>query len=108
VLQQLAGGRVIHDKEIDQLIDLDGFAAQIGALDAVVSISNTTIDVAGMLGVPTLHIHDYKYPGIWPLSGSSPWYPSMMFLYKRERSWSDVFAEAKGNLEQMMSRAASL
>jgi len=44
VLQELSGGRVIHDPEIDQMADLDGFAAQIGALDGVVAISNTTID----------------------------------------------------------------
>src|SRR5262249_20799640 len=50
VLQELAGGRVICDPEIDQLVDLDGFAAQIAALDAIVSITNTTIDMAGMLG----------------------------------------------------------
>ena len=35
------GGRVIHDTEIEQLVDLDGFAAQIAALDAAVSINNT-------------------------------------------------------------------
>ena len=52
VLQGFADGRVIHDAKIDQLVDLDGFAAQIAALDAVVSISNTTIDMAGMLGRP--------------------------------------------------------
>jgi hypothetical protein len=55
-LRELTGGRVIHDTEINQLVDLDGFAAQIAALDGVISISNTTIDMAGMLGVPTVHI----------------------------------------------------
>ena len=59
-LQEMAGGNIIHDAEIDQLIDLDGFAAQIAALDAVVSVSNTTIDMAGMLETPTLHIRGDK------------------------------------------------
>ena len=57
-LRELTGGRVIHDTEINQLVDLDGFAAQIAALDGVISISNTTIDMAGMLAVPTVHIRD--------------------------------------------------
>ena len=64
---------MIQDSEIDQLADLDGFAAQIAALDAVVSISNTTIDMAGMIGVPTVHIRDDKFSNSWPLSGPSGW-----------------------------------
>ena len=101
VLQELTGGRVIHDTEINQLADLDGFAAQIAALDAVVSISNTTIDMAGMLGVPTLHVRDDKSSAIWPRSGPSPWYPDMIFLYRERRPWPEVLAEARARLEHM-------
>ena len=100
LLERLASGRVIHDTAIDQLIDLDSFAAQIAALDAVVSISNTTIDMAGMLGAPTLHIRDDKPSAIWPQSGPSSWYPSMTFLYKQRRSWPEVFGQARSRLEQ--------
>ena len=103
MLQRLADDRVIYDREIDQLVDLDGFAAQIAALDAVVSISNTTIDMAGMLGIPTLHIRGDRGSEIWPQFGQSPWYPSMMFFYKQQRPWPEVFAEARARLEQMMS-----
>lgn len=98
---------MINDTEIDQLLDLDGFAAQIAALDAVVSISNTTIDMAGMLGTPTLHIRDDKSSQMWPLSGPSPWYPDMVFLYKQQRPWSDVFVEARSRVEQMLAAVAS-
>jgi hypothetical protein len=108
VLRGLAGERVIQDTEIDQLVDLDGFAAQIAALDAVVSISNTTIDMAGMLDAPIVHIRDDKSSQIWPLSGPSPWYPNMTFLYRQQRSWPEVFADARGRLEQIMSAAAAL
>jgi hypothetical protein len=101
-IQEFAGCRVIHDPEIDPLVDLDGFAAQISALDAVVSISNTTIDMAGMLGMPTLHVRDDKGHGIWPERGPSPWYPDMIFIYRQHRPWSEAFAEAKNRLEQMM------
>jgi hypothetical protein len=101
VLRDLAGDRVIHDPEIDQLTDLDGFAAQIAALDAIVSVSNTTIDMAGMMGRPTLHIRNDKASEIWPREGSSPWYPEMTFLYKRHRPWPETFVEARTRLEQM-------
>ena len=103
VLRALAGDRVIHDPEIDQLVDLDGFAAQIAALDAVVSVSNTTIDMAGMLGTPTVHIRNDKASEIWPREGPSPWYPAMTFLYKRHRPWPEAFVEARARLEQMLS-----
>ena len=103
VLQGLAGGRLIHDTEIDQLIDLDSFAAQVAALDAVVSIDNTTVDMAGMLGMPTLHVRDDKPFHIWPEFGASPWYPSMTFLYRRQRSWPEVFADATSQLKEMVS-----
>lgn len=103
VLQGLTGGRVIHDTDIDQLADLDGFAAQIAALDAVVSISNTTIDMAGMLDAPTLHIRGNKSTAIWPQSGPSPWYPRMVFVYQEQRPWPEVFAEARTRLEHLVS-----
>jgi hypothetical protein len=103
-LRELTGGRVIHDTEINQLIDLDGFAAQIAALDGVISISNTTIDMAGMLAVPTVHIRDDNLSSaIWPRSGPSPWYPDMIFLYRERRPWSELFAEARTRLEQVIS-----
>jgi ADP-heptose:LPS heptosyltransferase len=106
VLQDLADGPVIHDAEIDQFADLDGFAAQIAALDAIVSISNTTIDIAGMLGVPTVHICDDRFPSFWPPSSPPSWYPGMVFVYKQHRSWSDVLAEAAKRLEHMVSTPA--
>ena len=102
VFGQFAEGRLISDPKIDQLVDLDGFAAQIAALDAIVSISNTTIDMAGMLGVPTLHIRDDKGSAIWPASGPTPWYPRMTFIYKQQRPWPDLFAEVRSHLEQRL------
>ena len=104
VLQELSGGRVILDTDIDQMADLDGFAAQIAALDGVISISNTTIDLAGMLGVPTAHIRDDNLSSaIWPRTGSSPWYPDMIFVYRERRPWSEVLAEARTHLEKAIA-----
>jgi hypothetical protein len=99
------GGRIIHDPQIDQLVDLDGFAAQVAALDAVVSISNTTIDMAGMLGVPTVHVRDDAASAIWPRFGRSPWYPDMIFLYREGRVWTEVFAEARAHVENIVAAA---
>jgi hypothetical protein len=68
-----------------------------------VSISNTTIDMAGMLRAPTVHIRDDKSSQIWPESGASPWYPGMIMLYKEHRPWSEVLAEGRARLEQIIS-----
>jgi hypothetical protein len=104
ILQELAGGRIIRDPSIDQIVDLDGFAAQIAALDAVVAISNTTIDMAGMLDVPTVHIRDDNLSSaIWPRSGPTPIYPDMVMLYKQRRLWSEVLVEARAHVERMTS-----
>src|SRR3546814_6681456 len=46
-----AGIAIHDDPAIDSFRDLDGFAAQIAALDEVVTVSNTTVHVAGGLAV---------------------------------------------------------
>ena len=50
----MADGKFFHDYAIDQIASVDQFAAQIAALDAVVSITNTTIDMAASLEIPTI------------------------------------------------------
>ncbi|MEK9969475.1 MAG: tetratricopeptide repeat protein [Ferrovibrio sp.] len=47
------GAAIHHDGSIDSLSDLDGLAAQIAALDGMVSVSTTAVHLAGALGVPT-------------------------------------------------------
>ena len=51
--EEETGVRIAHDASVDQLADMDAFAAQVAAMDLVVSVSNTTVHVAGALGVPT-------------------------------------------------------
>jgi ADP-heptose:LPS heptosyltransferase len=43
---------VLVDRSVSQLSDVDGFAAQIAAMDMVVTIDNSTAHLAGALGVP--------------------------------------------------------
>ncbi len=92
----IAGDVLLRDPDIDPLADMDGFAAQIAALDIVVSVSNTTAHVAGALGKP-LHImlpkvknrHWYWFPDRTP----NPWYPSLQaFVQTKDGDWTDVIA----------------
>ena len=94
--------KIHQDEEIDSLSSLDDFAAQISALDLVISTSNTTVHLAGALGkqVWTLlpHIPDWR----WTLEREDTlWYPKMrLFRQHRIGDWSDVFQQIKLALEQ--------
>jgi len=97
--------KIHQDKEIDSLSNLDHFAAQISALDLVISTSNTTVHLAGALGkqVWTLlpHIPDWR----WTLEREDTlWYPKMrLFRQHRIGDWSDVFQQVKSALEQYLT-----
>ena len=94
--------KVYQDKEIDPLVNLDGFAAQISALDLVISTSNTTVHMAGALGkrVWTLlpHIPDWR----WTLDREDAlWYPAMrLFRQSSIGDWQDVFKRVSHALSQ--------
>lgn len=52
IADEAAAAGLLHDREIDPLVDLDGFAAQTAAMDLVVSVSNSTVHFAGALARP--------------------------------------------------------
>jgi tetratricopeptide (TPR) repeat protein len=93
---------IIVDPEVDSLSDLDGFAAQVAALDAVVTISNTTAHFAGALGVPTWVClpRGHKQLWYWFAAGDySPWYRSIRI----QRSAPGAgFIEIKQTLEMLL------
>jgi tetratricopeptide (TPR) repeat protein len=91
------GVEVVSDPAVDQLKDMDGFFAQVAAMDLVISTSSTTVHVAGALAVPTWvmlpqlnALHWY-----WFLSGdSNPFYSSLR-LFRRDEGadWPSVLQE---------------
>lgn len=97
-----AGLDVIHDPEIDSLVDLDAFAAQVAAMDLVITVSNTTAHVAGSLGVPcwTLVSAGSGQFWYWFLDREdSPWYPSLrLFRQTKPGDWSGVLGDLKAAL----------
>jgi hypothetical protein len=98
-------GEVIQDTAVDQLVDLDTFAAQVAALDAVVSISNTPAHMTGALGVPALVITGEPSPTTWPYQGeTSPWYPHTKIVRRRGRAWDAVFVDIERELSALLRR----
>lgn len=97
--------RVIYDPSVDQLKDMDRFAAQIAALDAVISISNTAAHLAGALGVPAIYLIDDRFHTDWPVFGDTvPWYPRGQVVLKLGRDWPAVLREAQKRLESILEK----
>ncbi|MEO5350588.1 MAG: tetratricopeptide repeat protein [Magnetococcus sp. YQC-3] len=90
--EKQTGVSIIHDDLVDQMKDLDAFAAQVAAMDMVVTISNTTAHFAGALGIPTLLILGEVPIWYWGASGEKcSWYPSLqLFRSQKSGDWHDV------------------
>jgi hypothetical protein len=101
ILSEAALGRFVRDPEVDQLKEMDSFASQLRAMDAIITISNTGAHLAGGLGVPTAVIRDDWFRRGWPvLSDETPWYPSIRVFGKEGRPWAGVFAAIRAWLEE--------
>ncbi len=91
-----AGIEIIHDPEIDQLQNMDDFAAQNAALDLVISISNTTCMVSAAVGTETWTLLPRGFGLYWYWfegRDTSPWFPGMtLFRQDRPGDWQGVIA----------------
>lgn len=100
-----AGHELYIDPDIDTKQDIDGFAAQISALDLVVSISNTTVHVAGAQGVPCWMLLPKTRPILWYwgyCGDTTPWYPSLRLLRNsQDDDWSDLVASTAQELARL-------
>ncbi|RAZ77257.1 hypothetical protein [Mesorhizobium atlanticum] len=98
-----APGRIVHDTSVDQLSDMDRFAAQIAALDMVVTISNTGANLAGALGVPTIVMLDDGFRLSWPAFGDTvAAYPSVRLIRKGARGWAPALQKAADLAKSIM------
>ena len=90
-------GRPIHRLPgCDPLLDMDHFAALVSALDAVVSVDNSTVHLAGALGVPTAVLLAVDSDWRWGVDGvPCPWYRSIVRLRQTTPSdWTNSVAAA--------------
>jgi len=96
-----AGISIYCDTEINPLESLDNFAAQVAALDLVITISNTTAHVAGALGKSVWAMLHYEADWRWLTNRSdTPWYPSMtIFRQSHQGGWGHVVQQVHSALE---------
>ncbi len=77
-LFQQQGVVIHHWDDSNPLEDLDGFAAQIAALDVIISVDNSTVHLAGALGIPVWAILPAVPDWRWGLAAKScQWYRSV-------------------------------
>lgn len=102
-----AFGKVVHDwEDKDPLKDMNNFAAQIAALDLVISVDNSTVHLAGALGVPVWTLLPYAPDWRWMLEREDTlWYESMrLFRQNSFGEWRSVFERVKVALQEIINK----
>jgi Flp pilus assembly protein TadD len=97
-----ANAPILIDPEVDQLSNIDDFAAQIAAMDLVLTIDNSTAHLAGALGVPTWVLLPFAPDWRWQLDCTdSPWYPTLrLFRQPKLGDWQPVVRDVASALER--------
>jgi tetratricopeptide (TPR) repeat protein len=105
VKQQL-GVDILHDASVDQLTDIDRYAAQAAAMDLVIGTSNSGLHIAAALGRPCWVL----VPGgagrlwYWFLERTdSPWYPALRLFRQpngRSDDWTATIAQVADALRR--------
>jgi Tfp pilus assembly protein PilF len=95
-----AGAPLLVDRSVDQFSDVDLFAAQIAAMDMVVTVDNSTAHLAGALGVPALVLLPFVSDWRWlQAREDSPWYPTLrLFRQPKVGDWQSVMQRVKSAL----------
>ena len=99
-------GVTIHDwEDADPLKNLDDFAAQIAALDLVISVDNSTVHMAGALGVPVWTLLPFACDWRWMQEvDDTPWYKSVK-LYRQSTlgDWESVLGRVEYDLREYVT-----
>ena len=101
-----AGINLYQDPAVDHSKDLDAAAAQIAAMDVVVSTSNTTAHLAGALNRPTILVLPSNIRQHWywfPERPVNPWYPSTKIVQQKTPSdWPSPIEDATKVLDKIL------
>jgi len=102
------GLELAHADDIDNFSDLDGFAALVLACDQVVSVSNTTVHIAGALGTPVQVLLPRAAGRIWYWHhgrNDSPWYASCrLWRQQTPGDWRPVIEAVAATLHATFNR----
>ena len=94
------------DPDTGKVSDIDELVALVSKLDLVVSVCQTSIHVAGSLGIPTLCLTpsepSWRYGAVE--DDSMPWYSSVRLLRqaKDTADWAPVIQDAAANVQAFL------
>lgn len=94
-------GYTVHVNPINSLHDIDAGAAQLAALDELISVSNASVHIAAAMGVVCHVLVGQRPVWHWFTSGSqSPWYENV-YLYRQTnlQDWQAPIAQLKDTLQ---------
>jgi tetratricopeptide (TPR) repeat protein len=88
------------DRSVDQFVDIDRFAAQVAAMDQVITIDNSTAHLAAALGLPVCLLLPYAADWRWlEARTDSPWYPTLrIFRQPKIGDWESVVESVRNML----------
>jgi len=94
------GVKVLEDEKVNPLRDLESFAAQVAAMDLVISVDNSTVHFAGAMGVDVWTMLPTVPDWRWGLVGDrTRWYPTMRLFRQGQRGkWEPVISRVAGEL----------
>ncbi len=103
------GVEILKDERIDPLRDLESFAAQVAAMDVVISVDNSTVHFAGALGVEVWTMLPTVPDWRWGLEGDrTRWYPTMRLFRQAERGeWKPVISRVARELTSLINPGES-
>ena len=99
-------GMKIHDwDDADPMKDLDNFAAKIAALDLVISVDNSTVHMAGALGVPVWTLLPFACDWRWMQDvEDTPWYKSVKLCRQSTLGdWESVLERVEHDLGEYVT-----
>jgi Flp pilus assembly protein TadD len=98
------GIEVLKDEKVDPLVNLESFAAQVAAMDLVISVDNSTIHFAGALGINVWTMLPAEPDWRWGLNGDKThWYSTMRLFRQQQRgNWETVISKLAAELTSLI------
>ena len=100
-LKQKHNIEIFDVEEIDKFFDIDGLASLINACDEVISMRNSTVPLAGAIGIKSHILIPTNCYWWWGVDDThSYWYPSLkLFRQKKPGEWNQPFLQIKKEIE---------
>jgi hypothetical protein len=98
-------GDKLHTETFDPSASVEDIGGRVIQMDGVITIDNTTLHIAGALGVPTLALISIPAYWQWPSEGTwSRWYESVKLVRQDAPGhWLSVFDGLRKQIEYLLS-----